>query len=184
MVHIAIYISYAPLVQCQFRTLIIQIVVGRTLSRPFHRTGSTLVLHHQLGILGTTRSSTSVNSDNHWQRSLYRLHTTVDDTLDGCFTILNRKNLLSVCNLVEAQLLSHLRTYLSGITVDSLTTTNHDVYIANLLDGSSQRIRGSKGIGTSEETVGQQPARISATIKSLTDNFTCTRRTHREDSYC
>ena len=94
------------------------------------------------------------------------------------------EEVLSVSYLVQAQLLSYLRTYLSGITIDSLTTTDNDIYVANLLDGSSQSVRGSEGIGTSKQTVGEQPTRIGTTIKSLTDDFTCTWRTHREDSYC
>ena len=184
MVHIAIHVGYAPLVQCQLRTLVIQIVVWCTFSRTLHRTGGALVFHDQFGILRTTGSSASIYSDDHGQRSLYGLHTTVDDTADERLAILHFHDFLSVCHLIQTQLLSYLWTNLSGITVDSLTTTNDDVHIANLLDGSSQRVRGSEGIGTCEKTVGQEPTGISATIKSLTDNLACTWRTHREDSYC
>ena len=73
---------------------------------------------------------------------------------------------------------------MGGIAVNGLTTADNDVNIANLLDGGGEGVRSSEGVGTGEETVGQQPTGISAAIKSLTDDFTCTWRTHREDSYC
>ncbi len=155
---------------------------------PLRPTSSAFVLHYQLSVLRTTGSSTTVNSENYGQRSLNSLHTTVDDTLHGnllnSINFLNVFNFLNISYLVEAQLLSYLRTYLSGITIDGLTTTNHDVYVAYLLDGGSQCVRSCEGIGTSEETVSEQPTGICTTIKSLTDNLTCTWRTHREDSYC
>ena len=43
---------------------------------------------------------------------------------------------------------------------------------------------GDVDIVIGKQTVCQQPARVGATIESLTDNLSCTWRTHREDSYC
>ena len=54
-------------------------------------------------------------------------------TLDCCFTILDLLYFLSVGNLVETQLLSYLWTYLSGITIDSLTTTENNIYMTEFL---------------------------------------------------
>ena len=69
----------------------------------------------------------------------------------------------NVGNLRDVQLLSDLRTNLSGITVDSLTAAEYDVVLlqANLLNSSSQDLGSSKGIGTAELTSGNQNAFVS-----------------------
>ena len=101
-------------------------------------------------------------------------------TTDSGNTILNLEDFLSIGHLVEPQFLSHLRTHLCGITVDSLTTSNDDINIADLLDGSSQGVGCCQRVGTGKQTIGEQPSGISSTIESLTDNFACAWRTHRK----
>ena len=128
-------------------------------------------------------SSASIDRDNHRQRSLDGLYTAIDHALDGSLTIFHGEDFLGVCHLIEAQLLSHLRTHLSRIAINGLTTSNDYVHIANLLDGSGEGVRSGQRVGTGKETVGQEPTRISAPIKSLTDNLSCTWRTHRQYSY-
>ena len=46
----------------------------------------------------------------------------------------------SISDLSQAQLFCYLRTYLSGITIDSLTTTNNQIIVTDFLDGCSQGI--------------------------------------------
>ena len=104
-------------------------------------------------------------------------------TTDGGLAVFYLDDFLCIGHLVETQLLGYLRTYLGGITVDGLTTSDNDIYIAYLLDGCSQCIRGSQGIGAGKQTVGKQPSGIGATIEALTDYLAGTGRTHGEHTY-
>ena len=64
-----------------------------------------------------TWSSTSVYGNYQWQWSLYGLYTAIDEATDSSLAILYLEDFLSISNLVQAQLLSHLRTYLSRLSV-------------------------------------------------------------------
>ena len=184
---VAIDVSHAPLVEGEVGTFVVEIVISRTLSGAFHGTGGALILHHEFSILGAAGSSATVDGEHHGQGSLHGLHATVDDALHGhllhALNLLNSLNLFHVSHLVEAQLLSHLRTHLSRVTIDGLTTTNDDINVANLLDGRGEGVAGSERVGTCEQAVGQEPARVGTTVEALADDLTSTGRTHREHAH-
>ena len=81
------------------------------------------------------------------------------------------------------QLLGDLGADLSGITVDGLTATENDVLgaDADLVDGSSQDLGGSEGIGAAELAAGNQHAAVSAAGHQLTQHTLCRRRAHGDD---
>ena len=103
---------------------------------------------------------------------------------DGELAVLALEDFLSVCHLRQAELLSHLRTHLRCVAVNSLTTTDHYVHVANLLDGCSKSVRCSECVGTCKQTVGKQPACICTAVETLANNLCCTRRTHCQNTYC
>ena len=78
------------------------------------------------------------------------------------------------------QLLSDLRTDLSGITINCLTAAEHNVLGANtdLVDGSSQDLAGCEGIGTAELTARNQNSLICTAGQQLTQHAFCRRGTH------
>ena len=82
---------------------------------------------------------------------------------------------------IEVELLSHLRTHLSRITVNGLTTTNHNVRHTDLADSLRKGITGGKGIGTGKGAVSQQITAIGTAIKAFTNHLRGTGRTHGED---
>ena len=81
------------------------------------------------------------------------------------------------------QLLSDLGTNLSGITIDCLTAAEDDVLgtDANLVDGSSQNLAGSEGIGTAKFTARNQDSAVSAAGQQLTQHAFGRRGTHGDD---
>ena len=88
--------------------------------------GSTyFTFEYELHVAWATWSSTSVYGDNQWQWSLNSLHTTINEAAYSSLAILYLEDFLCVGYLVQSQLLSHLRTYLGCITIDSLATTDH-----------------------------------------------------------
>ena len=104
-------------------------------------------------------------------------------TADSHLAILNLLYLFGVGHLVQAQLLGYLRTHLSGIAIDSLTTANHHIhmpdFLVNLLDGFGKKISSGQGVGTGTLTVGKQPTTVGSAIEALTNDLTGTRGTHR-----
>ena len=88
----------------------------------------------------------------------------------------------SIRYLVQAQLLSHLRSYLSRVAVDSLTTADDEIDIrADMLDGSSEGIARGQGVGTCEGAVGKQIAAIGTSVHRFANYFGSTARAHRDD---
>ena len=91
------------------------------------------------------------------------------------------QNLFCVGHLRQPQLFGNLRAYLGGIAVDGLASADDDVIVAYLLDGCGKGIRSGKRIGTCKGAVGQQIAVVGTTVKSFTNNFGCTSRSHGQD---
>ena len=84
----------------------------------------------------------------------------------------------------KAQDLSHLRSDLSGITVDGLTATGKRCPLGPtpiLLTAAGQDLGGSEGIGTAELAAGDQHAAVSAAGHQLTQHTLCRRRAHGDD---
>ena len=81
------------------------------------------------------------------------------------------------------QLLSDLGADLGGVTVDGLTAAENDVLRADadLIDGSSQDLGGSEGIGAAELAARNQDAAVSATGHQLAQHAFCRRRAHGND---
>ena len=150
----------------------------RLIALSFHRTGSILVLHHETGIAGTGWSSGAVYRDKHRQRCHDGLYTAVNVAADCSLPVLNLKDFLGVSNLVESQFLCDLRPHLCRVSVDRLTTTDDNVYIADFLHGRSQCVGCSQRVSTCKLAVGQQPAGIGAAIEPLPDNLAGTWRPH------
>ena len=88
---------------------------------------------------------------------------------DRGLALLHLEDLLSIGHLVEPQLLCYLRAHLGRVAVDSLSATDDDIHIANLLDGRGQCIGCGQRIGTS--------------VQSLADDLARARRTHRQQAY-
>ena len=142
------------------------------------------VFHYELHVAWATWSCTAVYGYHEWQWGLYGLDTSIDEATDCCLAVFHLQNLLGVGDLVQAQLLSYLWTYLCGITIDSLATTDHDVDIANLLDGGGKGIGCGQCVCTGEEAVGKQPTCICTTVKTLANYLTGTWRTHCKNTNC
>ncbi len=81
------------------------------------------------------------------------------------------------------QLLSDLGADLGGVAVDGLTAAEDDVLgaDADLVDGSSQNLGGSEGIGTAELTAGHQHAAVRAAGDQLTQHAFSRRGAHGDD---
>ena len=93
-----------------------------------------------------------------------------------------RNHLLGVSNLVKTKLLSHLRAYLSRITINSLTTTDDKIHIrADMLNRSREGIARSESVSTSKCTVCQQIATISTAIHGLSNDLSSTSWSHGDD---
>ena len=59
--------------------------------------------------------------------STYRLHAMLQTAGDGELVALYLIDLLAVGDYVDAELLTHLRSHLSGVAIDSLTATEDEV---------------------------------------------------------
>ena len=81
------------------------------------------------------------------------------------------------------QLLSDLRTDLSGITIDSLTAAEDDVVVieADGVESGGKDLGGGVSIGTAELTGGNEIAVISAHGHQLAQHTFCRRGTHGDD---
>ena len=106
---------------------------------------------------------------------------------DCSLAVLDLEHFLGVGHLVEAELLSDLRTHLGRISVDGLATAKHDVdvadFLVDLLNGLGQEIRGGEGVSARTLAVGEQPAAVGATVESLADDLSGTWRTHSDDAH-
>ena len=136
--------------------------------------------HQQLGIARTARCCRAVDGDDDRQGTLNGLDASVDVALHGDATILYLEYLLGIGYLGESQLLGHLRTYLSGVAIDSLTASDDDVVLAYLADGCREGIRCSQGVGTGKGAVGEQVATVSAAKHTFAHNLCRAGRAHRE----
>ena len=56
------------------------------------------------------------------------------------FAIFNRKDVLGIGNLRNAKFLSNLGTYLSGIAVDGLTSTEDEVVVSDFFNSLSEGV--------------------------------------------
>ena len=101
----------------------------------------------------------------------------------GEFAVFAFQNFLSVGHLRETELLGYLRTYLCRVAVDGLATTDNHIGTANLLDGCGQGVRGGQRVGTGKESVSKQPACVCTAVKTLSDDFCSTGRTHGQDAH-
>lgn len=125
-------VGNAPLSEGEIRSRFIEFCPG-LIALALHRTCGILVFHDELGVARTSRSGSAVNGDEHRQRSHNSLHTTVDMSADGCFSVLNVHHFFSVSHLVKAELLGYLRTHLGCIAVDGLPSAYHKVDVTGHL---------------------------------------------------
>ena len=87
------------------------------------------------------------------------------------FQVIIYAEFFNVCNLWEIQFLSNLRSNLSGISVDSLTTCENQVsravFFFPFLDGSFQSVGSSPCVRTAYGSVGNQDTFVSALCYTL-----------------
>ena len=88
-----------------------------------------------------------------------------------------------VGDLGQVQLLSDLRTDLSGITIDSLTAAEDDVVVIETdgVESGGKDLGGGVSIGTAELTGRNEIAVISAHGHQLAQHTFCRRGTHGDD---
>ena len=97
--------------------------------------------------------------------------------------VLAVKDFLSVCNLVQTELLGDLRSYLGRVSVDGLAASDDEVDISDLADCRRKGIGRCKGVSSGKETaVRKKPAGVSASVEAFPDDLSCARRTHCEYS--
>jgi len=111
---------------------------------------------------------------------LHLLGAAVDVARHGDDAVFEAVDVVHVGDLVQVELLRHLRAHLCGVAVDGLASANHEVGHANLFDGRGERIRRGERVGSGEGAVGQQKAAVQTAIETFADEFGGTRRSHRE----
>src|SRR5665647_596778 len=79
------------------------------------------------------------------------------------------------------QLFSNLGTYLCGISIDCLSSSNNQIVMPHLLDGLCQGIRGGKCIGTCKGTVSKQNAIVGSTVQTFANDLSCSAWPHCQD---
>ncbi len=103
-------------------------------------------------------------------------------TADHQRITLRTLDLLDVGYLRQAQLLGHLRSHLSRITVDSLTS-RHDQIVAHLAQRARQSVRRSQSIRTRKLAVGKQITAIGTAEHRLTDDVGGAERAHGQNMH-
>ena len=90
---------------------------------------------------------------------------------------------LDISNLWDTELFSDLRTYLSGIAVDSLTAAHNDIFFfnADFLNSSGEDLGSCEGIGAAEFTAGNEDSFISAHCEQFAEHFCRWGGTHGND---
>lgn len=119
----------------------------------------------KLGLTQVTYAEEILSLDEAARKIVIKRHidVTLDDNLASC--LIEREDLLSVSNLSETELLSDLWTYLSCITVDSLTTTEDDVIVTDLLNGLADCVTCGKCVCTAKTAIGYDVTSICTTVE-------------------
>ncbi len=75
----------------------------------------------------------------------------------------------SISHLRESELFCYLGAYLSGVTVDGLTSAKDNVVVAYLFHCLGKRIGGGKCVGAAKRPVGKHDATICSAIDCFAD---------------
>ena len=124
---ITLHVVHAPLRQLQIGTFVHQreiILVGiLSLLSAFR----VFVFHHETGISRATLGCRTVHRYHAGKRASYHLDTSFQATFNREHIPVTFLYFLRLSYLRQSQFLGHLRTYLRGVTVNRLTTTNNHV---------------------------------------------------------